>query len=242
MDLLLIRQTVPDWFRLEGPTVADLLGKAVIDIPGAVAPYEVRLRVWVDQDELCVQEAIPDRLPTRCPERHINNDGTFCLGFDVTKLGDSLDGAHVWWGLLRDYLKHQRTAEKTGLWPARAEISHGMAGVHHIAAMEAAEELGITETYERLIEGERCWIDDGSVRVHKNGSRLVNGRSPCPMRCLGKRKHAVLRRACCKPEAVLRLVCSEKQRKSAVKEFWRTWMVKGYRCCGTMRKCPARDV
>ncbi|MBA4130678.1 MAG: hypothetical protein C0519_04560 [Hyphomicrobium sp.] len=241
MDLSVLRQTIPDWFRLEGPSVGDLLGRAIIEIPGAVAPYEIGLRIWIDENEACVQEPRPDRLPSRCPERHVNSDGTFCLGFNVGGLGDSLDGAHVWWGLLREFLKHQRTAEKTGLWPVRAAISHGMAGVHHVAALDAASKLGITETYHRLIEGEPCWIDDGSVRVHRDGTRLVNGRSPCPMRCLGKRKRPILRRECCKSEAVLRLVVSEMKRKSAEKEFWNNWTAKGYRCCGTMRGCPARD-
>lgn len=239
MDLSLVRQTAPEWFRAEGLVSADLRGTATIELQGAATPYRIQLRIWVDADGLNVSEAEPSQLPSRCPERHINNDGTFCLGFGLSGLGNGLDGARVWWGLLREYLKHQRTAERTGLWPVRAAISHGKAGVHHIAALEAAKALGVEDAYNRLIEGERCWINDRSVRISKDGSRLVNGRSRCPVGCRGRRQRARLRRECCKAEDVLRLILSEQQRKTAEVEFWSDWQAKGHRCCGTIRVCPA---
>jgi hypothetical protein len=156
----------------------------------------------------------------------------------VKGLGKSLDGANVWWGLLKEYLKHQRTAEKTGLWPAHAAISHGGAGEFHVQALDSARELGVEQEYSRIFEGERCWIDDGTVRVAKDGARLVNGRSPCPMGCRGRKNRPILRRDCCKGVAVLRLVRSEKYRKLAELQFWRDWQTNGYQCCRTMRKCP----
>lgn len=241
MDLSFIRLTIPDWFLVEAAYAADLRGTARIEVAGAIEQYQIRLRIWIDDDDVCVGEPVPKRLPQRCPERHINGNGSFCLGFDVNGLGKSLDGARVWWGLLGEYLKHQRTAEKTGLWPAHAAISHGEAGLHHVQALDAARELGVEQEYNRIFEGESCWIDDGSVRVFKDGTRLVNGRSPCPMGCKGRKARPILRRDCCKGDAVFRLVKSEKCRKSSELQFWRDWRDKGHECCRTMRKCPARD-
>ena len=238
MDLSFILQSVPCWFSVETAQAVEVQGAARIDVSVAVEPYQIRLRIWVEDEEVCVAEPAPERLPQRCPERHINGDGSFCLGFNVKGLGKSLDGANVWWGLLKEYLKHQRTAEKTGLWPAHAAISHGGAGEFHVQALDSARELGVEQEYSRIFEGERCWIDDGTVRVAKDGGRLVNGRSPCPMGCRGRKNRPILRRDCCKGVAVLRLVRSEKYRKLAELQFWRDWQTNGYQCCRTMRKCP----
>lgn len=240
MGLTLLRATRPDWFEIEEDRADQLSGEACIVIAGAATDFVIQLRIWEESTRVCVSERGASRiLPGHCPERHINADGSFCLGYGAERLPVSADGARVWWGLLEAYLGYQRTAGRTRRWPPNAFISHGDAGKHHLAAAEAARHLGLHEQYEQLLAGTPCWIDDGSIKVVKDGQRLVNGRGPCPVGCRKMNKPR-LRRKCCKKGIVLELMAQERLRKKEESKFWEALQSKGAVCCGTMISCPLK--
>lgn len=68
---------------------------------------------------LVVRESEPRRLPVFCPERHINPDGSFCLGWEpgVPRLPASPKEARAWWSVLRGYLRLQDAAATARVWP-----------------------------------------------------------------------------------------------------------------------------
>lgn len=240
MGLNLLKATRPDWFEIEDDEADQLTGVGRIVIAGAATDFVIKLRILEGGSRVSVSEhGDPRILPAHCPERHINANSSFCLGYGAEKLPVSMDGARVWWGLLHAYLGYQRTAGRTGRWPPNAFISHGEAGKHHLAAAEAARVLGLHEQYERLLAGIPCWIDDDSIKVADDGQRLLNGRGPCPVGCLKKNKPR-LRRKCCKKGVVLELMAQERLRKKEESKFWEALRSKGAVCCGTMISCPLK--
>lgn len=242
MGLQHLRESCPDWFEADKGAGSTLTGTARVLIEGAATPYVLSLEIGETNARLWATELEPrTRLPRRCPERHINAGGTFCTGYDAGRLPHTLDGARVWWGLLREYLGYQRSAERTGIWPAQAFIAHGEAGEHHITALEAARVLGLEDLYGSVLEGTPCWIDDGSIKVSKDGTGLLNGRAACPAGCRTKRGHRILRRKCCKRAAILALMSAERRRNEEEAKFWAELKASGAVCCGTMKNCPLRD-
>jgi hypothetical protein len=239
--LSLVRATCPPWFTTisEGGHVIE--GTATIQVDGASRDFALNLRLEADRRGLTVREPAPGKvLPASCPERHVNHDGTFCVGYGAEFLVVDEDSARVWWGLLREFLKLQRVAARTRVWPPRQALSHGAAGPHHLAALDAARALGLEEAYYRMLEGEDHWFASPQT-MSKDGRRLLNGRAPCPIRCVDRRGRPILRRSCCRKETVLALVASERARRKAEAEFWQEYREAGRRCCGKMRSCPLRQ-
>src|SRR5437016_897322 len=75
-------------------------------------------------------------LPRHCPERHINTDGSFCVGLRAGEgICDAIT-ARQWWDKLQVFLICQETAHETGDWPKYAELSHGAAGQYQRRAEE----------------------------------------------------------------------------------------------------------
>lgn len=177
-------------------------------------------------------------LPGACPERHINADGSFCLGLDKETYPTAPHRASVWWELLHNFLKLQHAASRSKSWPPRQALSHGNAGAHQLKAIEAAKQLGIEEQYLQMLEGEPSWISNRYLRAQKGGSRLCNGKRPCPKGCKRKNGAPVLRRACDKRELIAALILHERRRRKAEADFWKDWIGSGRVCCGTMRNCP----
>lgn len=103
---------------------------------------------------------VPDRLlPASCPERHINADGTFCLGWK-----DPLDSAipdaawaAAWWQRLWAFLCLQARAERLRYWPGPA-WPHGDAAFYQRQAEEAARSLSPTVTVA---------LENGALRMRK---------------------------------------------------------------------------
>jgi hypothetical protein len=217
-------------------------GVAEIEVPGASRNLVTALTLSEEDRGLVVREEVAGAvLPAFCPERHVNDDGSFCLGYGAERLVTDRDSAIVWWGLLLEFLKLQRVAGRTRLWPPRQALSHGSAGPHHVTALAAAKALGLVENYHRMLEGEEHWFSSDRVRTSKDGKRLVNGRAECPNSCVDRRGRPILRRSCCNKDAVISLVASEKARRKAEEEYWRPYRASGTPCCGSMRACPLRD-
>ncbi len=196
------------------------------------------LEVALLGNELYAREEIPGtKLPAECFNRHIMPCGYFCLGLNYGTLVSSEEKARLWWQSLAEYLKLQEIAKVTGRWPRHMELDHGDAGKYHRAALNAAAELGLLEEYELALLGKDSWITDGSVRLDKTGTRLLNGRAVCPVDCPSGRR---LRRDCCSQHAVVSLLAAERQRSRLLRKFWETQKRLGQACCGTMIDCPLK--
>ncbi|MBS0234246.1 MAG: hypothetical protein JSR99_12270 [Proteobacteria bacterium] len=213
---------------------------ATIIPDGAAKGISLDLAISVGTGGVGVGESGTKVLPKFCPDRHINSDGTFCLGYPAPQVSTT-DEAVVWWGLLKDYIELQRVASRTGRWPPKRWLSHGDAGgSFHIKALETAKRLGIEEDYYRNLQGEAVWFTDPWLRLDRTKTRLVNGRSPCPMGCRDRRGYPILRRNCLHKDDVVTLVRSEALRRKGEAAFWAKMRSEGVKCCGTMKTCPLK--
>lgn len=239
--LVLLRSTCPEWFKISAANADSIEGVAQILPPGAARGLTVELNIGGFADCAAVREGTSGTvLPRACPERHINGDGSFCLCHPTPTIR-SVDEANVWWQLLHRYLCLQRIAGRTGQWPAQQWLSHGEAGYHHERALNAAKRLGFEDLYYRNLYDEPAWFTGKHIVTDKSGSRLINGRSPCPVGCRGKRGRPILRTDCCRKGDVVTLVREERLRRAAEKAFWDCQRAAGTKCCGTMRNCPLND-
>ena len=236
-----ILATRPDWFTVTSRRAVAIEGDAQVPVAGGSDDFRIGLEIACVETVVSVRErAGSDVLPRRCPDRHVNADGSLCLGMDVMQVTDR-DEAVVWWGLLREYLLLQRTAARTRTWPAGQFIAHGDAGPYHIRARTAAAALGILDRYDEAVAGAPHWVSDGSVRLSKDHLRLVNGRAPCPMGCRGRRGRPRLRTECCRRREVFELVSAEAMRRKLTELYWKQLRSEGIACCGSLRDCPLRN-
>jgi hypothetical protein len=179
-------------------------------------------------------------LPRNCPERHINDDGSFCLGLRAGEgICDAITACQ-WWDKLQVFLICQETAHETGEWPYYAELSHGAAGEYQRKAEEVAEELGVLEEYQLAVHSNRGLIVEVARRVNRSTLYPTNGRALCACGRVDRRGRALLRRDCWKAHLSC-LAVLEFQRRQALEQFWSDYRKKN-RCCGTMRNCPIRSM
>jgi len=155
-------------------------------------------------------------LPAGCPERHINYDGTFCLGMvddepDLTMAA----GVDRWWARLAGFLKLQILAEATGKWPKENAWRHGDAAV-------AQREL-------ELLVADRPWLADVPVAVFANG-RVADRRARCP--CASGR--ATLH---CHETDLVKAGRLRRQIEERETNYYREWESP---CCRTMLSCGVR--
>jgi hypothetical protein len=166
----------------------------------------------LDADMVRVQEQpLSRRLPCACPERHINSDGSFCLGPEHARI-DTVASAEKWWAELAGYLELQLRADETGSWSREYAWPHGDAA--------AAQ-----ERLEAARRGLPASV--ATTRVRRDGL-LVGRRLRCPC---GKKRQ--LRR--CHEKAILSLMALEAQVAREEAAFWKTW---SRPCCRTMASCP----
>lgn len=182
-------------------------------------------RLRIEGDPLKVCEAPDPRvhrlLPTLCPERHVNGDGSFCLGLRPFAVqADELD---AFWATLRAYLLCQDFAAAQGRWPSGRWLSHGNAAYRQIEAETAAAEAGLSERYRRALEFGEGW--------------LAGDLTPRRPVCLTRVRPATARR-----KALEALVDAERRRRAAEAAFAEALFCWGNRCCRTMHVCPLRDL
>lgn len=164
------------------------------------------------------------RLPLGCPERHINSDGSFCLGLSRVDslLPLTLEDAQAWWSRLHGFLNLQLMAGRRGRWATGKAWPHGRAGhlEHELSTALQEVPVGVAEAATR-----------GLVRLrHDRVDRVVKRRSPCPC---GSRLQA--RR--CHEAVLVRLLHLPPEIRIAEAEYVEAWPG---RCCGTMQVCPIR--
>ena len=232
----------------EFASLADVRSSVSIDfhiaLPVDAGSYEeFRIRVSSAADGIEARE-IGGRLPKGgCPQRHINFDGSLCLGLapNGTRIVRNETESSDWWKSLESHLQSQVIAEISGRWRASQEVSHGFAGVWQVRAEELAASLGIKDQYKLGIEKSDGAFGKKLPKIRNGTSRLVNQRAicPCGRPLAGQKNH--LRRNCPDKWAVFQLVEAEWKRRDADNEFWKDAKKKGRKCCGTMKVCPLRE-
>jgi hypothetical protein len=197
-----------------------------------------QFRVIASGNEIAVSERpVGSALPACCPERHINADGSFCIGLRAGE-GITEETAPAWWKKLHAFALWQETAAETGFWPSEAQLSHGEAGEMELAAENAADQLGLRAAYREAVAFDTGVVAVGVRRIHSKTGMLRNGRSTCICGRTDRRGRALLRRDCHR----IGLGCPvifEHRRRVLVDDFWRTLRGR-VACCGTMRECPLR--
>ena len=191
---------------------------------------------------IAVQEQAPGtRIPAFCPNRHMNGDETFCIGFNSQTYVTNQNRAHVWWGLLKEFLLLQRYADKTGRWPPHKELSHGLvAGTHHMAAKAAAEVLGIGDEYNNMLMGQEAWFSSGEFKIDEDNTLQAARPRPCPVTSCTSEEGVVDYRLCPHVELATKLVRHEHLRRKADHDFWLGCVDEP--CCGTMVTCPLPEL
>ena len=237
----LLATTAPAWFGITRRTPNELIGLA--RYPKTVwARAGLALRIFGSPVPSVREEKIGTELPTFCPERHINGDGTFCLGLPAPAVRSKPD-AEQWWLQFGQFLRCQTVAMGTEIWPPAYALDHGNAGHHHRHAEALAEQAGVSEEYQSARLGEPSWIVDRKLRLFGKQGEPINGRSPCPRGCRRRARGQlvpILRVDCEKRSQLTSLAFHEEQRLAELDKFWKALIAKGSKCCGTMPNCPLK--
>jgi hypothetical protein len=154
-------------------------------------------------------------LPSACPERHINSDGSFCLGPEAEPIKTAAR-AETWWSELAGFLELQLRASETRKWPKAYSWPHGEA---------ASAQKRLELEWSNLPTPVAKIIDQANVR---SDGRLHSRRQRCPC---GKKKQT--RR--CHEEAMLSIIKLRADVSRKEKAFWKSWSSP---CCRTMDACP----
>jgi hypothetical protein len=245
---------------------APLLNITVVSRDGEYATFEVPVsppsgrlqvfRVRATGAHSPAAREVEGLLPSFCPERHINHDGTFCLGWgdDAAPAVVDVDSAEVWWGLVLDFLRLQMRAARARKWTGPG-WAHGSAAVHQLAAEKAAEKLGadvLDDLRQRRIQvnwAKRRVPAGGQIlKVRRRGRdwysiwesarRVVNKQRPCVCAAGSIQHHRRLRNCRDHAEQAYELANSLLLWGEAEERFWTHF--KGASCCGTLADCPLR--
>ena len=211
--------------------------------------YAVDTRVYV-------RESQPGQvLPAFCPDRHINGDSTFCLGWGAQNPNNIIDeaSARKWWSVLVRYLSSQVTANKRKVWPgSENDRAHGDAAKYQDIAESAARTLG--PAFERDLRHSNFCVrsdrrrrnprlelyrgDKRIARVFLKSGRLVTDRIACP--CDGPVATHIA--ACSDHALALELFTLAKyQQHQQEKRYLDELVAQGKRCCGTLLNCGLRE-
>jgi len=203
-----------------------------------------------------VSEVPPYHLPRECAERHINQGGSFCLGWTATGTRAIVDDAeaHAFWVDLDRFLQYQLAASKTRRWPdpqnARA---HGNAATFQDEAERLAGQLGpsILSDVKRgnvTVRIDRRWRQEHwellrhsekIARMRKDAKTLSALRAPCP--CDTSRVTPIEVGSCGNhAELLARLTSSIHQWRTLHARFVFQPLADGKQCCGTMDHCELR--
>jgi hypothetical protein len=220
---LLIRN-LPAWAIVQSNQSNSFCIDATIPKFGGSGWPVVRLTIASRNAKLCAKETKPILWPAFCPERHINDDGTFCLGIsDVPSVNDK-SSAISWWSYLQEYLDTQFVAGQTKKWPPNKQFAHGDAGI----AEEALEKLTKGTKFEQEVgqahQRNVGWLASTLPRIHKT----------CPRGC-NRKGRPILRRNCVDRELMFQIVALEHRYRQGEAAFWKSHS--GTKCCGYSEGC-----
>lgn len=232
-------------------------GSATFDVPATAPSGRMQVfRVLAAGEGGPTAREVEGALPPFCPERHINPDGTFCLGWgkDASPNVVNAETAEVWWGRVLAFLRLQMRAARARKWTGR-EWAHGSAAVHQLNAESAAEKLGadvLDDLRQHRVQvswAKRRTSHGGRIlNVRRRGSdwysvwesarTVVNKQQPCVCAAGSIRHHRRLRNCADHAQQAYELANSLLLWGEAEERFWT--LFKGAQCCGTLEDCPLR--
>lgn len=226
---------LPEWIRLENskesefeitacPKLADGDDGESFDL----IVREINARITISEKE------VGKKLPTQCPERHINKGGTFCLELDLGQSIDSGARAIQWWQWLNQYLIiQQTTAKKLRIWPKEYALAHGKAAKYQLEIEEAAKQLGWSEeVLEKILRKKQKILFLLSTHKQK-GMIFLRKRAACPWGCSRKGKPIRINKC----NHVDNLLAAERDFHESEKAYVEELKKQGFQCCKTMRNC-----
>jgi hypothetical protein len=230
----------PNWVAVQSRSDAEVqaLANPLRASGRTTRPYE--LNIFVKENRVYVREvASRPLLPSFCPQRHLNWDGTFCLGLNAGEALADDQKCRAWWDKLIVFLNCQDTASETRTWPPAIELSHGAAGQTEVLAESIAERLGLLGDYQSAVRSNTGMIASAITKIAVASQRLRNGRSICVCGRTDNKGRPKLRRQC-RSDGDRCLPLLEVQRRREEKEFWEGFRGKR-KCCGTMDDCPLKS-
>jgi hypothetical protein len=231
----------PDWVHIKSIGNDGVLFSTLVQRAGGEYCFPVEcLAFETGKDQsIAVREPSARYFPTFCPERHINEDSTFCVGLRAGKFDLEKDAIVAWWEKLRSFVILQQTANSTGKWNPRAAMRHGEAGDLQLKGEEISRNLDCAAAFGQALQYRSGPLYDAKLLVRRKSDLLVNGRMECPCGRMSKNGRPYLRTECrkrgldCLARILAKIDIAERQ-------FWENH--KGKQCCGTMRICPLKDV
>lgn len=223
---------------------------------GSVLQY--KLEVLLNDRGVSVRELVPSQLPSFCPQRHINIDGTFCLYWSESgglEISDA-EGATRWWETVWKYLTLQARAERQRRWPNNEEWAHGSAALYQKRAIDAAARLG--PIFVDALNDAAIQVRPAPKRVNSQGptlqvfvrgrhlysvwlasGKVVNRKQRCFCGVAGLRKPAKLRSCKRHAEDASELARNIRDWVDTDEAFWKIFTSAD--CCGSCDNCPLQE-
>jgi len=234
-----ILSSCPSWASIRSQTDFEIRLIAQIKrVSGKITrSYDLLINILHD-GKVAVQEVSTNALlPLWCPQRHINANGTFCIGLRADSSVNDAASAENWWRALEVFLSCQETAFESRKWPPTLQLSHGDAADIQLRAEALAQKLNREKDYEAAVAYNEGPIAGLSRHVSRITGRLTNPQAPCM--CGYTRGSQIKHRKDCARDNNLCLVVLENRRRKAELSFWRALTGK-LTCCGTIDDCPIR--
>jgi hypothetical protein len=227
-------EVAPDWVECTRVHANQIALDAVATRSSGRLTRLYELTAVYEGHAVSVSERDTKLLPAFCPDRHINADGSFCLGL---RAGQTISNstAHIWWEKLKVFLLCQETSHETGQWPPDAQLSHGEAGEIEEQAEKIARSIGMLGDYQNAVRFDTGLIAAGLAKVNRSTGQLRNGRGVCLCGRVDGKGKSLLRRDCHKIGCPVEL---EFVRRLATDNFWKSF--EGRVCCGSMQGCPLK--
>ncbi len=200
-------------------------------------------------ERVTVKEDPVAKLPRCCPNRHINQGGTFCLNWDEANPLPIVDetSARTWWDYLVKFLRCQEVASTLRKWVGPG-YAHGDAAKYQREAEQAAARLGpevvslveegllLTRRRERHGRARIELLKDGVVlaRVSQKSGQLSDRKALCI--CSAQGAHPIDK---CGEHAadVQTLVTALYEWQVREQKIMRDLRSSGVRCCKTLEQC-----
>ena len=236
----LIAESCPIWFDIT--TSNDYKFHGIANIQDSISKNNDKFNLEISgiKGELKAKEIEKQsRLPSFCPERHINIDQSFCLGLSSEIKVRNNQEASVWWECLNNFLINQIIADKTGRFPNQDSLSHGSAAKHQIKAEKAACWLGLAEEYQKSMFSPSSWlkaiVDEISERngiyIPSDIERIRSKVEP-NVHKHGKRQKTINKK-------IKKMLSAELSRREGERLFWKLCDENNtLKCCQTMPQCP----
>lgn len=240
LPINIIRGTHPRWVQVISYNKSEGLVCLVNPLlPGDLSGKDYKLSIRRQGKALEVSEDIPGTgLPHACPTRHINKDGTFCIGLDAGQNIETVEDANHWWNSLGHFLQVQQFSEKRGYWPSHLGLSHGEAARHQLKLEALADSLGWKKEVLESIQYSKGWLSGKLPEIGRD-QKLANEWLSCPRGCQEAGKPIQIRQ-CLYRQEVTAMVNHELQRRKSEREYLQGLLSSGFRCCQSLPRCPLK--